>query len=246
MKTLKQRVFYGVLCDQIIYNVADGTEVRTARPSRPRFKTEAEREQHKTEISRRKHTRAFNENFDPSSLYSTLTFDMENEVHTAAECKQLRELYVRRLKYACPDAVIFAYYGQGKTTHRFHIHIVTSGIPEETIRKKWTFGEVCRIEPLREHCRYDGVDHGPDYTGLANYLFNHWKPEYGGHRWKQTNNARKPEAETPTVARRTYSEHKPPKAPKGYFLVDVHTTRYGYLCFRYCRQPAPKNESRRS
>lgn len=245
MKRIKRRTFSGVVCEQEIYNVQDGTSLKDARPSRPRFKTEEERERHKTEISRRKHAAAFNENFSPASLYTTLTFDRENEVHDAIDCRKIRDLYVRRLKYAYPDAVIFIYYGQGKTTHRFHLHMVSNGIPESAIREKWGFGDVCRITHLREHNFYDGKDHGQDYTGLANYLFDHWQKSFGGHRWKQTKNARKPDRETPTLALREYSEKKPPIAPKGYFLVETKTTKYGYMYFKYVCFPDGKPRRRR-
>lgn len=49
---------------------------------RPRFKNEEEREAHRIGISRRRHARTINENYGPTSLYSTLTLDNESEVHT--------------------------------------------------------------------------------------------------------------------------------------------------------------------
>ena len=122
--------------------------------------------------------------------------------------------------------------------------MVSDGIPEEFIKQKWEFGNILRIENLREHNFYDGVDHGQDYTGLANYLFDHWTPEQGGHRWKQTRNASKPDRETPTLAKRIYTESKPPIAPKGYILVETRSTKYGYLYFKYVKEP-PKRSRRK-
>lgn len=233
---IKRRTFSGVICEQEVYNVSSLANLRTIE-HRPRFKTPEEREQHKIGISKRKHARLVNENFSPRSLYSTLTFNMENEVHDYIDCKKLRDLYVRRLKYAFPDAVIFIYMGQGKTTHRFHLHMISDGVPEEAITEKWGFGEIRRIEHLREHNYYDGVDHGQDYTGLANYLFDHWEPEQGCHHWKQTKNARQPEREDAKEAKREYTEKKPPRAPKGYTLVETKATKYGYLYFKYVKTP---------
>lgn len=240
---VKRRIFSGVVCEQEVYFVPtairrSGSETKLPRI---RFKSEAERERHRTEISRRRHTRLFNENFSPASLYSTLTLDDENEVYTFAEMKKLRDLYIRRLKHAYPDAVIFAYIGQGKTTHRFHMHMVSNGIPEDTITSKWTYGRIFRIEHLRENCRYkhaDGqmYDHGADYSGLANYLFDHWTPEQGGHRYKATRNARQPETEEPVECKRWYSLEHPPIAPKGYELVDARSTEYGFFLYRYVRK----------
>lgn len=88
---------------------------------------------------------------------------------------------------------------------------------------------------LRKHCHYDGVDCGQDYQGLANYLFNHWQPEQGGHRYFATRNARKPEEEKATEVhlKHSYSEHKPPRPPKGYRLVEAKGSGYGWTYFKY-------------
>lgn len=244
MQRVKRRTFSGVVCEQEVFTVSDRLrDLRKAEP-RQRFKTDEEREQHRINISRRKHARAFNENFSPRSLYSTLTFDNEHECHEYRDVKRIRDLYVRRLKYACPDAVIFIYVGRGKSTQRFHIHMVSDGVPEEFIKTKWEFGSVLRIEHLREHNYYDGIDHGQDYTGLANYLFDHWTPEQGGHRWKQTRNARKPEREEAKEIKREYTEAKPPRAPKGYILVETKSTKYGYLYFKYVLEPPKRTRKR--
>ena len=251
MQRVKRRIFSGAVCEQEVFNISDRlTDIKKAEP-RPRFKTEEEREQHKIGISRRKHARLVNENFSPRSLYSTLTLDDENEVHTFKEAKRIRDLFVRRLKYAFPDAVIFIYLGRGKNTNRIHAHMLSDGVPEEAIKKQWIYGSIVRIDHLREHNYYDGVDHGQDYTGLANYLFDHWTPERGTrHHYKGTRNLCQPEKEAPTEAKREYSESKPPRAPKGYRLVEAKTNRYGYMCFKYVRSedaaeaPPPNNRKR--
>lgn len=232
MIRIKKRTFSGAVCEQEVFTIPSRRGIKNAKYE-PRFGDEEERAKHRLEISRRNHTRLVNANFNPSSLYSTLTFDGENEVHDWESCRRLRDLYVRRLKRAYPDAVIFIYCGQGKTTHRWHIHMLSNGIPEEAVKEKWGFGEISRIEHLRAHCSYDGVDHGADYTALANYLFNHWTPDQGCHRWKMTKNARRPEEETPKEAKREYSEKHPPLPPRGYRLVESRSNRYGYLYFKY-------------
>lgn len=240
---IKRRIFSGAVCEQEVYFAPHPLRrAGKVREPRIRFKTEAERERHRIEISRRKHTRLFNENFDPSSLYSTLTLDDENEVYSFEDMKRLRDLYIRRLRRSYPDAVIFAYIGKGKSTQRFHMHMVSRGIPEEAIAGKWTYGKIHRIEKLRENCRYkheDGqmYDHGRDYSGLANYLFNHWTPEQGGKRWKMTKNARQPQTEEPVECKRWYSIEHPPIAPQGFELVEARCTDYGYYLFKYVKKP---------
>ena len=114
------------------------------------------------------------------------------------------------------------YMGRGKSTHRIHFHMVSEGVPQELISKLWKYGEVKRISRLRAHNYYNGIDHGQDYTGLANYLFDH---------------LREPEKGKPAEVRREYSPRRPPRTPKGYILVESKSTKYGYLYFKYVRQP---------
>ena len=238
MKRVKRRTFCGAVCEQEVFSISERTkDPRNALPRPPRFQNEEDRIRHREGILRRNHARLVNENFGPSSLYSTLTFNQENEVHDYIDCKKLRDLYIRRLKRAYPDAVIFIYIGKGKTTHRFHLHMLSEGIPEEVITDKWGFGEIRRIEHLREHNYYGGKDHGRDYTALANYLFEHWTPEQGGHHWKQTRNTKRPVREDARVIKRNYTEEKPPAAPKGFILVESRSTQYGYLYFKYVKAP---------
>jgi len=96
------------------------------------------------------------------------------------------------------------------------------------------------FDHLREHVKYDGVDHGQDYTGLATYLFDHWTPEQGAKHWRGTKSLVKPDHEKPTPVLRHYSDTKPPKAPKGYVFVEGRTTQYGFLYYKYVREiPKP-------
>ena len=133
MLRAKRRTFSGVVCEQIVYSVSERVaDVGKSEP-RIRFETEAERVAHRLGISRRRHAQVFNANFSTSSLYSTLTFDNEHEVHTFKEARRVRDLYVRRLKYHHPEARIMIYMGRGKSTHRIHLHMVSEGVPENVI-----------------------------------------------------------------------------------------------------------------
>ena len=86
MQRVKRRIFSGVVCEQEVYTVSDRANIKKAEP-RPRFKDDEERAQHRIGISKRKHQRLVNENFSPLSLYSTLTFDDDSEVHTFSEAR---------------------------------------------------------------------------------------------------------------------------------------------------------------
>lgn len=245
MKRIKKRIFSGVVCEQLVFSVGDNTRrIKEAKP-RPRFKNAEDRAQHRLQISRRQHARLVNENMDPSGLYSTLTFDTEYEVHTFQEAKIVRDRFWRRLTRRYPEAVIFLYMGRGKSTDRIHFHMLSRGIPRETIEEQWIYGSVVRIGNLRSHNYYDNKDCGQDYTGLANYLFDHWTPEVGGHRWKATRNLRRPEEEDAKEVKRDYTLEKPPKPPKGYVLVEAKTNHYGYLYFKYVKLPPREAAGRR-
>ena len=242
MRRVKKRTFSGVVCEQEVYDIPDRIkDVRNARPPRPRFKTEEEREQHRIGISRRKHTRLVNSNFTHNSLYSTLTLSNQFEVHTFEESEKIRKNFMKRIKRKFPDARMMIYMGRGKSTHRIHFHILSDGVPEEAIRQKWNLGNIIRIDHLKEHNYYDGIDCGEDYTGLANYLFDHWTPEQGRKRWSATQNLIKPEEEAPKEIKREYTETKAPLAPKGYILVESKSTKYGYLYFKYVKKPPKKS-----
>lgn len=242
MRRVKKRTFSGVVCEQEVYDIPDRIkDVRNARPPRPRFKTEEEREQHRIGISRRKHTRLVNSNFTHNSLYSTLTLSNQFEVHTFEEAEKIRKNFMKRIKRKFPDARMMIYMGRGKSTHRIHFHILSDGVPEEAIRQKWNLGNIIRIDHLKEHNYYDGIDCGEDYTGLANYLFDHWTPKQGRKRWSATQNLIKPEEEAPKEIKREYTETKAPLAPKGYILVESKSTKYGYLYFKYVKKPPKKS-----
>ena len=246
MKRVKTRTDSGVVCEMKVFNVSDRTDVKTAKPPRPRFKDEAEREAHRVAMSRRLNIRLVNANFSPTSLYSTLTFDDENEPLTFKEARRIRDNFISRLRYHAPKARIMIYMGRGKHTHRIHIHMLSEGVSEELLIKLWGMGDIRRIEHLRAHNYYNDIDHGQDYTGLANYLFNHWTPEQGGRRrWKQTANLLRPTKEKQKEVKREYSEKRPPDTPKGYILVEIKNTKYGYCYFKFVRRPEPQKRGSR-
>ena len=240
-----RRIFAGSVCEQAVYTVPERVKDAGRYEPRPRFSSKEEYEEFKRQIARRNFARKVNATFSPQSLYITLTLDRENEAHTYEEADAIINPFWRRLRRLNPDMQAVLSKGFGKRTSRIHFHMIVNGITEEQIREKWNAGKVARIEHLREHNYYNGVDHGQDYTGLANYLFDHWTKEQGGHRWKQTRNARKPDRETPTVAKRVYTESKPPRPPKGYILVETKSTKYGYLYFKYVLEP-PKRKRKRA
>jgi hypothetical protein len=247
MKRVKTRTFSGVICEQEVYLVSDkAAEAGKLGQPRVRFKSEEERRAHREAMARRKCVQLVNANFAPGDLYATLTFDDAHEVHTFEEARRVRNNYIRRLQYAYPEAVIFCVMGRGETTSRIHFHLIVRGIPKEAIAAAWKCGGVKRVVALRDRCVYDGVDHGADYTGLANYLFDHWTEEQGGHHYYMTRNARRPEREEPVVCNRVYTEDKPP-VMRGYTLVEVRSNRYGYIYYKFVKEPkkAPRGRPRK-
>ncbi len=241
MTRVKRRTFAGHVCEQEIYFVADSPGGIPAKDRKPRlrFRTEEERAAHRDGIARRAFIRMVNANFSPSSYYSTLTFDREHEVHSFDEAKRIRANYLRRLLRRYPEAVIVAVLGRGKSTRRIHLHMLSEGVPAEAILGLWGMGINNTAEHLRESVRReDGDEVGRDYTALANYLFDHWTPEQGGHRYYKTRNALACEREDARECHTSYTPEKPPlppKAPEGYayFLTEVRVTQYGYMNFKY-------------
>lgn len=232
---VKKRTFSGVVCEQeVFYHIYPLKSLpdKTAEP-RLRFQSAEERAAHRTAMSRKKFVQLVNTNFTPKSYYVTLTFDKENEVHEFDEAWQLLNNYKRRIKDKYPTVKMIYVIGRGKNTNRIHSHLLIDGVPKEVIAEKWGYGKVVDIQNLRVHNFYDGVDHGQDYTALAEYMFSHWTPEQGRHRYRRTRNLKLPEVEDYTEVKRNYSEEHPPKAPKGYKLVDVRITKYGYMYFKY-------------
>lgn len=252
MHRCKRRIWSGSVLEQIVFTVPDKVPAKEAKPRKPRFESQEDREAFNREISRRKFVHIVNSTFSPSSFYSTLTFDADCEVHTAEECKRERDNFYRRILRKYPEAKIAIVYGRGKHTNRFHLHMITDGVPPEELGKLWGRGSVLDVEPLRKHNFYKDektgkkVDHGADYTALASYLFGHWRTEFGGHRWKATKNCKEAEREKPTEAIREYSEKHPPVCPKGWMLVEVRNTRYGLQYFKYVRVPEKERSERRS
>ena len=84
-KRHKRRKFSGRVCEQIVYTVAGGTDLKTSRPKKQRFQSQEEREEFNTRVSAAKFAALVNANFSPTSYYSTLTLDPEHEVHTAQD-----------------------------------------------------------------------------------------------------------------------------------------------------------------
>lgn len=248
MPRVKRRIFAGAVCEQQVYTISDRAKsIKKAKPKKPRFKSEAEREKFNFEVAKREHRRKFNANFSPTSFFSTLTFDVEEEVHDFPTAKKIRDNYYRRLQYACPDARIAIYMGRGKSTHRIHFHMVSDGIAPEIIQSKWNYGPVVRIERLRAHnYTRDGKYIGQCYDGLADYLFKHWEPEQGkGSYHKISRNMKPPEREDVAEIKREYSPSRPPIAPKGYIYIGHEVNQYGFLCFKYVREPAERPPDRR-
>lgn len=235
---VKRRIFSGVVCEQEVYSVSTNRK-RVSRDAVPRirFQSEEERQRHKDGISRRRFVQLVNANFSPTSFYSTMTFDAEHEIYTFQDARRIRDNYVRRLKYVNPDAVICVVMGRGKSTSRIHLHLITEGIDARDLIRLWPFGDVVECKRLRAHNYYNGIDYGQDYTALATYLWNHWTPEQGGHRYKFTRNAKRPIEERPTEPVQPYSLMRPPRPPRGYALVEAWQTEYGYSYFKYIRVP---------
>lgn len=234
---MRRKIYSGAVLEQIVYPVSDRAGSGSRKPQL-RFRSDEERAAHRLGISRRRFARLINANCTPDWNYGTLTFDAAHELHDFGEARRVAANFRRRLQRAFNGLHMFLVMGRGKTAHRIHFHIVTD-CPADILRRAWVYGNVERCDPLRKHNYFglgaDRRDMGRDYTGLANYLFDHWTPEQGGHRWMQTRNMAQPEAEEAQPVTWHFSERRPPAAPKGYALVEIISTHYGFYSFKYVR-----------
>lgn len=233
MIRVRKDVHSGCVTEVLIYNQAAGGKPRA--PRKPRFADAEAYENFKNEIGKKAFARLINANYTPADLKGTLTFDDEHELYSFKDARRVRSAYVRRIRRRCPNAKIIIVMGRGKSTARIHFHFLMSGVPEKVIAEAWTRGEIVECKHLREHNKYDGIDHGRDYTALANYYWDHWTAEQGGHHYYATRNHAKAEEEAPEAIKREYTEAKPPKAPKGYKLVESKATPFGFLYFKFVK-----------
>ena len=238
-KMMMQDVYAGVTLDKAVMLVSDPKDgdIKKAKP-KLRFKDEAQRAKHRMDMARRRFIRTVNATFRPGDLYATLTFDDDHEVHTFSEARHIRDVFWRRLRRANKDAAMVIVMGRGKSTSRIHFHLVVQGLTQEDIKRCWTWGMVLEpIRVLRAHNKYDNVDHGADFRGLASYLFDHWSEEQGGHYYKGTRNMRQADRDEPEECDNLYTDKYPPEAPEGYIYIGCDPTPYGYICFHYVRDP---------
>lgn len=231
----------GAVLEQEVYNIAPNTRnLRGAEPKPVNDRSDEEKETYNRKQSLKRFVRLVNTNFSHTAYYVTLTYDNEHLSTDFIAAKRDLDNYIRRLKYSFPDMVAIVVMGRGKKSGRIHFHLIISGVNPQAICQKWKRGQIKRVEPLREHNYYGGIDHGEDYTGLATYLFNHWTAEQGGKRWKQTKTVQQPNRDKPKQTKRRYGLDKPPRTPKGYTLVEKRGNLFyssGYLYFKYVRIP---------
>jgi len=213
-------------------------DLSSSNPKPENIRTPEEKKRYNHHKSEKQFIRIINTNFTSSAYYVTLTYNNEHLPESYSEALKNAENYTRRLKYLNPNARIISVTGYGRRTGRLHHHYIMSGISESDIRSRWTFGTIVKVEHLRKHNYYNGVDHGEDFTALAVYLHGHASDLHKGKRWKQTKNIQQPVRDKAKQVKRVYSVKCPPKAPRGFVFVEARTGEYyksGYVYFKYVR-----------
>ena len=235
IKKYKRKIYSGCVLDVEVYAVNEGVKDASdiqRKLSRPR--TEEEKRIANERQSRKRFIGNVNATFCHGGLYVTLTYDDKHLPRSYKEAEAELKKYIRKIRYKFKNAKIVAVTGYGRQSGRLHHHLIIDGVWENYIIDKWNKGKMIRVERLRAHNVYNGVDHGRDYTSLANYLFDH-AVEVKGKRWIQTKNVSQPEKEEAKEIKRNYSADKPPKTPKGYKLVNVYEGVNGFLNFKYVK-----------
>ncbi|MCL2053516.1 MAG: hypothetical protein FWG90_03615 [Oscillospiraceae bacterium] len=246
MPTIRTKTYSGAVLEYEQFTISDTiVNMKTVKPKTRRDLTPEEKAEHTRRQSKTRFTRAVNRNFTHKSYYLTLTYNAESLPLTIEEAVKSRNLYIRRIKHSNPDAKIIAVTGYGRRSGRLHHHLIIDNAAEADIIGKWTGGEVYHIENLRRHNYYGMVDHGEDFTGLAEYLFSHVPENYVGKRWYQSKNLIKPEEKDKRQSKIVYTESNPPKAPAGYKHVSTYKCPYyksTYIRFKFVRITPPKDE----
>ncbi|MBQ8780682.1 MAG: hypothetical protein IJZ72_03290 [Oscillospiraceae bacterium] len=228
--------------EQVPISEKVGNLSRVTLENKDNIRTPEEKEKYNRHKSCKVFVRIVCSSFTSKGFYVTLTYSDEYLPSDYQAAQKELENYIRRLKYSNPNAVIVAVTGYGKSTGRLHHHLIIEGVNEADIFKKWGKGEVVKAEHLREHNIYNGIDHGEDFTALAEYLHAHTPSEHKGRRWKQTKNISKPYQKRKKLNSKVYSPENPPKAPEGYKLVTARPNedysyfyKSGYSYFKYVR-----------
>lgn len=239
MQNCKRETYSGAVYEAEIYPVSDKVKsIQDSMPKPDNIRTLEEKEAYNRHKSEKHFIRLVNTNFNSKSYYVTVTYNDTNLPNSYQEACNNLDNYIRRLKYTNPNAVIVAVIGYGSRSGRLHHHLLISCVDEADILSKWTYGEIAKAEHLRKDNYYNGVNHGEDFTALAVYLHQHTPIEHKGKRWKQTKSIQKPVQKKAKIIKRTFSTTTPPKAPKGYTLVEARTCEYfasGYMYFKYVR-----------
>lgn len=224
----------GAVCEIEVFSMPDGVKLTKKTVPKPvNVRTDEEKTRYNNHKSEKHFVRLVNTNFTSTAYYVTLTYDNENLPESYTEAAKKLDNYIRRLRYSNPHAKVIAVTGFGSRSGRLHHHLIVSGVSENDILSKWTFGEIAKVEHLH------GSEYGEDFTALAVYLHKHAPTEHSGKRWKQTKNIQQPIQEKAKEVKRVYSEVCPPKSPDGFALVEVKTCEFfnGYICFKYVRKP---------
>ena len=230
----------GAVLEREYYAVTDAPRnIGKSKPKPQNIRTPEEKEIYNRRKSEKQFARVVCSSFTSNDYYVTLTYDDEHLPKSYKQALDDMRNYIRRLKYSNPNARIVGVVGYGKKTGQLHLHLIIGGVCESDIISKWNGGKIAKVEKLRQHNIYNGVDHGEDFTALAVYLHKHTPDSYKGRRWRQTKNLQQPIIKRAREVKREYTEKKPPKAPAGFMLVDVTSSEYfpnGYICFKYVRQ----------
>ncbi len=240
MPNCKRVTHSGAVLEIEVYPVSETVrELGKSKPNPANVRTAEEKERYNNYKSLKQFIRLVNTNFTGADYYVTLTYDDEHLPASYDEAVKNLDNYVRRLRYSNPNAKIISVTGFGSRSGRLHHHSIISGVSEGDILSKWTFGKIAKAEHLRKNNYYNGVNHGEDFTALAEYLHRHAPTEHKGKRWKQTKNIQQPIREKAKQVRRAYSTECPPKAPNGFMLVEARTSEFyksGYMYFKYVRE----------
>lgn len=233
----------GAVVEIEFYSVPENARGEAVKPNPRNVRTPEQKEKYNNYKSEKQAIRLINANFTAAGYYVTLSYDAEHLPKSYDAAEKNARLFLNRLKYKFPNTKIICFTAAGDVSGRFHHHLIIEGVPESYILKKWSGGKIVKIERLRAHNYYNGMDCGEDFTALAKYLHRQVPGRKGRKRWTETG-LTQPKQEKTKSALLAYTAKKPPKAPSGYRLVEVRDCEYfasSYICFKFARIPQKKH-----
>lgn len=246
MAKYKRTVRGGRLVASVLYTRPEAGDSERVRAAKSRATTKA-RAALNLKQTRQNLEFTMAENFRPSDLFVTLTFDKAHNPKDRKEVIAAFRKFIRALRKhrrARGEDVKYIYTVEGKHgDKRLHIHLVLNATAEddlEVIKSLWVYGEQVDIDTIGEY--------GTESTGYAarsRYMTKERQDgnlPVGAKSWTGSRNLKKPKVEHGFV-----NDNEQLLPPVGCYVLErrEETNEFGSLFYIKYLLPEPRKRSRR-